>query len=140
MDHLQVEVIGVELQGVDSISHHLGLLAFSVLISFDIHEVKFAVSVPCKTGDFSLLPGLPVALDRRQGETLLVIGELAILTKSVETDDVLLLEGLERFEFDLLPVLVLFLVFFASLHLLLLDCKLGLFVFGLLLSLLFSLL
>lgn len=72
-------------------------------------------------------------MDGLQRETLLLICELAILTKGIEADDELFLEGLERSKLDILPLLV---VFFVGLtRLLLLSSQIVLLLFPLILLL-----
>ena len=74
-----------------------------MIILILLHGLKAAISVGGEGVALLLFPLLDEALDGFERESLLLIGELAILAHGVEADDELLVKGVEGVELDLFP-------------------------------------
>ena len=72
-NHLRLEVVSIELQGVVGISKSLGFLSLGTFFDLDAHEFELAITVGSQTILLLLLPALPVGRDGLQDEPLLVI-------------------------------------------------------------------
>ena len=109
LDQLVDEVVGVELHVVDGVPHGLvnATIISTFLASLYTHHGKLAITVSSEASNLTLFPGLLIGLNSLKSETLLLVGELAILSESVEADDELLFEGLEGGELDRLPLLII---------------------------------
>mmetsp|Transcript_26429 Transcript_26429/g.35321 ORF Transcript_26429/g.35321 Transcript_26429/m.35321 type:complete len:265 (-) Transcript_26429:677-1471(-) len=131
------EVVGVEIESVDSVAHGLILLRLSVLLRHDAQNGKLAIAIRSKSGNLARLPSLLVGQHRFKSETFLFICEGAVLAKGIHADDVLFLVSLEVSELDIFPLLILGLVRLIGVEFRLLQSRLLLIPFSLLLVLLF---
>lgn len=68
-----LEVVGIEVDSIDSVGHLLRLISFNVLLLLNILELKFAITVCGQTRNFLSLPRLLIGLNGLQGKPLLVI-------------------------------------------------------------------
>jgi len=109
-----------------------------ILIShIEAHEFELSVTVESKVVTLFLFPRFLEALDGLEGESLLLVGELSVLTHRVQTNNILFFDSLEGGVFNSFPgTLFLGLVLLTSSGLLLTDLVLLFLVSNLLLFLL----
>ena len=107
MGELLLEVYAVpvalnELKIIDLLRDVGSLLLFDCHVSFLLllEGLQAAIPVSGKSCTLLELPDFDEALDRLQGELLLLISELAVLTHRVKADDILLGLCAERIEVD----------------------------------------
>ena len=85
--------------GLSNIKGLVGLL----VELFSLHILKFAVDIVCEVLFLNALPLVAVSLCRVEGETDLILRELAVLAERVQTHHVLHLLRRERLRLDLGP-------------------------------------